>query len=58
MKQKNRKVLVAVAPAIMGLALKAIQYAKDGYTPEEARDLGESLLTLAITFITLATEGE
>ena len=42
----------------MGLALKAIQYAKDGYTPEEARDLGESLLTLAITFITLATEGE
>ncbi len=56
MKKPNKQKLISIAPMIMRLALKAIQYSKDGYTPEEARDLGEDLLTLAITFITLAEE--
>lgn len=53
---KHKKVLVSIAPAIMRLALKAIQYSKDGFTKEEARDLGADLLTLAITIINLAQE--
>lgn len=56
MMKKNEKILMTVAPAIVRLGIKALRYSKDGYTKDEARELGSDLLLLALTVIDLAQE--
>jgi hypothetical protein len=55
-KKKNEKILMTVAPAIVRLGIKALRYSKDGFTKDEARELGQDLLLLALTVIDLAQE--
>ena len=55
-KKKNEKILMTVAPAIVRLGIKALRYSKDGFTKDEARELGSDLLLLALTVIDLAQE--
>jgi hypothetical protein len=38
------------------LGIKALRFSKDGFTKDEARELGADLLTLALTVIDLAQE--
>jgi hypothetical protein len=56
MKKQNEKILMTVAPAIVRLGIKALRYSKDGFTKDEARELGQDLLLLALTVIDLAQE--
>jgi|5B_taG_2_1085324.scaffolds.fasta_scaffold21350_6 hypothetical protein len=56
MMKRNEKILMTVAPAIVRLGIKALRYSKDGYTKDEARELGSDLLLLALTVIDLAQE--
>jgi hypothetical protein len=56
MKIKNEKVLMTIAPAIVRLCLKAIRFSKDGYTKDEAKELGEDLLVLALSVLQLIQE--
>jgi hypothetical protein len=56
MKKQNEKILMTVAPAIVRLGIKALRFSKDGFTKDEARELGADLLTLALTVIDLAQE--
>jgi hypothetical protein len=56
MKKQSEKILMTVAPAIVRLGIKALRFSKDGFTKDEARELGADLLTLALTVIDLAQE--
>jgi len=52
----NRDEIINLAPAAIRVAVKAIRFARGGFTQEEKAELGQDLLELALALLTELNE--